>query len=216
MKKSLKQVRPEDFDVEVLMAAAREGRLYVDEGKNQVSREQVIVDVRANVACIPECVMGSDDVHLLIEAMKKLSDAYEQLAQRPTNNVGEETCNSQTNPVDNRVPSFSKMMQVFRKAKCEGLWNCKRSWGVGYQMWKIWGWKGTVLEFVHLVENSKEIKEFKYKCNQDAVYKMMSKGHMSLHLENWRKDGVLERHCLLGEFIDKELQKMFSPRSPKV
>ena len=31
MRKTFKQVRPEDFDVETLMAAAREGRLYVDE-----------------------------------------------------------------------------------------------------------------------------------------------------------------------------------------
>jgi hypothetical protein len=216
MKKKLKQVRPEDFDAEALMAAAREGRLYVDEGINQVHREQVIKDVRANVERMPVGVINPDDVHLLIETMKKLSDAYEQLAKQVSDNVREEPDNSQTNPIDNHVPSFSEMMQVFRKAKSEGLWNCKRSWGVGYQMWKIWGWKGTVMEYVHLVENSKESKDFEYKCNQDAVYKMMSKGHMSFHLENWRKDGVLERHCLLGDFINNELQKLFPPRSTKV
>jgi len=216
MKKNLKQVRPEDFDVEALMAAAREGRLYIDEGNNQISREQVIRDVCANVALMAECEIGSDDVHLLIETIKKLSDTYEKLAQQVTNNVGEKTGNSQTKPIDNHVPSFDEMMQVFKKAKSEGLWNCKRSWGVGYQMWKIWGWAGTVLEYVRLVGKSKEAKEFEYKCNQDAVYKMMSKGHMSLHLENWRKDGVLERHCLLGEFINDELQILFPPRSPKV
>lgn len=49
MKKSLKQVRPEDFDVEALMAAAREGRLYVDESKKEVSRDIVIKEVRAYV-----------------------------------------------------------------------------------------------------------------------------------------------------------------------
>lgn len=216
MKQSLKQVRPEDFDVEVLMAAAREGRLYVGEGNNHVNCEREIVDVRGDVVGMPECIIGSDEVHLLIETVKKLSDAYEQLAQQLTNNVGEEPDNSQTKSVDNHVPSFDEMMQVFKKAKNEGLWNCKRSWGVGYQMWKIWGWKGTVLEFVHLAENSKEVKEFEYKCNQDAVYKMISKGHMSLHLENWRKDGVLKRHRLLGEFINDELQKTFPPKSPKV
>lgn len=216
MKKSLKQVHPEDFDAEALMAAAREGRLYVDEGINQVSSEQVIEDVRANVARIQEGEIEFDDVHLLIETVNKLSDAYKQLAQQLTNNVGEETDNSQTKRVGNRVPSFDEMMQVFKKAKSEGLWNCKRSWGVGYQMWKIWGWKGTVMEFVHLVEKSEEVKEFKYQCDQDAVYKMLSKGHMSLHLENWRKDGVLKRHCLLAEFIDNELKKLLIPRSPKV
>lgn len=62
MKKDLKQVRPEDFDVEALMAAAREGRLYVDEGINQVCSEQVVEDVRANVARIPEGEIGPDDV----------------------------------------------------------------------------------------------------------------------------------------------------------
>lgn len=142
MKKSLKQVHPEDFDAEALMAAAREGRLYVDEGINQVSSEQIIEDVRANVARVPEGLIGPDDIHMLIETVNKLSNSYEQLAQQLTNNVGEEPDNSQTKPVDNRVPSFDEMMQVFKKAKSEGLWNCKRSWGVGYQMWKIWGWKG--------------------------------------------------------------------------
>lgn len=46
---NLKQVRPEDFDVELLKAAAREGRLYVDEEKREVSKEEVIKEVRAYV-----------------------------------------------------------------------------------------------------------------------------------------------------------------------
>lgn len=49
MKDNLKRVRPEDFDVETLMAAARDGRLYVDEGKKRASKEQVVKDVRAYV-----------------------------------------------------------------------------------------------------------------------------------------------------------------------
>ena len=52
MKKNLKLVRPEDFDVELLMAAAREGRLYIDENISSVSREKIIEDVRAYVARI--------------------------------------------------------------------------------------------------------------------------------------------------------------------
>lgn len=54
--KKLKQVRPEDFDVEALMAAAREGRLYVDEKKKTVNKEQVKRDVRAYVARISPLV----------------------------------------------------------------------------------------------------------------------------------------------------------------
>jgi len=52
----MKQVRPEDFDVEALMAAAREGRLYVDEKKNTVNKEKVKRDVRAYVARISPLV----------------------------------------------------------------------------------------------------------------------------------------------------------------
>ena len=50
--RNLKQVSPEDFDVKALLAAAREGRLYVDEKKNNVSKAQVVKDVRAYVARI--------------------------------------------------------------------------------------------------------------------------------------------------------------------
>ena len=49
MKDNFKQVRPEDFDVEMLMAAARDGRLFVDEGRKNVSKEQLVKDVRAYV-----------------------------------------------------------------------------------------------------------------------------------------------------------------------
>ena len=51
-KKEFRRVLPEDFDVEVLMAAAREGRLYVDNSRKVVSREEVVYKVRAYVARI--------------------------------------------------------------------------------------------------------------------------------------------------------------------
>ena len=54
--KKLKQVRPEDFDVEKLMAAAREGRLYVDESRKTVSKEEIIDKVRAYIERIREFV----------------------------------------------------------------------------------------------------------------------------------------------------------------
>ena len=50
--KKLKQVRPEDFDVKALLAAAREGRLYVDESKKELSRDVVIKEVRAYIGRI--------------------------------------------------------------------------------------------------------------------------------------------------------------------
>ncbi len=53
-KKRFRRVLPEDFDVEMLLAAAREGRLYIDESSKQVSKEQVIVEVREYVSRIRE------------------------------------------------------------------------------------------------------------------------------------------------------------------
>ena len=49
MSKTLKRVRPKDFDVKALLMAAREGRLYVDEREKKVSRDDVVKEVRAYV-----------------------------------------------------------------------------------------------------------------------------------------------------------------------
>ena len=57
--KKLTRVRPEDFDVKVLMAAAREGRLYVDEANSTVNKEEVKKEVRAYVARISPLVTRS-------------------------------------------------------------------------------------------------------------------------------------------------------------
>lgn len=54
--KKLTRVRPEDFDVRSLMAAAREGRLYVDVANSTVNKEEVKRDVRAYVARISPLV----------------------------------------------------------------------------------------------------------------------------------------------------------------
>ena len=49
MKKQISQVNPEDFDVQMLLQAAREGRLYVEEEEKTVSREYIINNVRAYI-----------------------------------------------------------------------------------------------------------------------------------------------------------------------
>ena len=71
MKKSLKQVRPEDFDVEALLAAAQEGRLYVDESKKEVSRDIIIREVRAYVGRIQTLVTK--------EFSSSIDDLWEQI-----------------------------------------------------------------------------------------------------------------------------------------
>ena len=69
--KNFKQVRPEDFDVKVLMAAAREGRLYVDESKKEVSRDIIIKEVRAYVERIKVLVTR--------EFSSSIDDIWEQI-----------------------------------------------------------------------------------------------------------------------------------------
>lgn len=48
-KKDLKQLRPEEFDVKALLAAAREGRLYIEESKKEVCRDVIIKEVRSYI-----------------------------------------------------------------------------------------------------------------------------------------------------------------------
>ena len=69
--KKLKQVRPEDFDVKALLAAAREGRLYVDESKKELSRDVVIKEVRAYVGRIQTLVTK--------EFSSSIDDLWEQI-----------------------------------------------------------------------------------------------------------------------------------------
>ena len=69
--KQFRQVRPEDFDVELLMAAAREGKLYVDETRHEVSREEIIVEVRAYVRRIKMFVTKP--------YISKVDDLWEQI-----------------------------------------------------------------------------------------------------------------------------------------
>lgn len=71
MTKVFRQVRPEDFDVETLRAAAREGRLYVDVSKKEVSRVVIIKEVRAYVERIRVLVTK--------EFSSSIDDLWEQI-----------------------------------------------------------------------------------------------------------------------------------------
>ena len=134
-------------------------------------------------------ILPSDGVHVSYEASKNREKEEPPIVKEP--------------------PSFDEMMQIFKKTHKEGYWSSNRCWGVGFQLWQIWGFEGTIKDYVEMVINSGEMGEFDYECNNDAVYKMMSKGNLSRHLENWRQDGVKEQYCILGEQINQELEKLF-------
>ncbi len=178
---------------------------------------------------LPGSQMGFEEAMQLLEAVREMATVMMELIRKPAVNktynykvynapvyhyhgMTLKTESYKEEKRSSQVPTFKEMIAVFKKASKEGLWNSMRSWGVGFQMWKIWGWDGTVSDFVDLVNESGETEEFEYGCNLDAVYKMISKGHLSLHLENWRKDGVLEAYCLLGELINNELMMLYPPK----
>lgn len=65
--KKLKRVRPEDYDAEALMAAAREGRVYIAENEECISKEQVVIAVRAyvqriNILATPNYASSVDEL----------------------------------------------------------------------------------------------------------------------------------------------------------
>ena len=178
---------------------------------------------------LPGSQMGFEEALQLLEAVREMATVMMELIRKPAVNktynykvynapvyhyhgMTLKTESYKEEKRSSQVPTFKEMIAVFKKASKEGLWNSMRSWGVGFQMWKIWGWDGTVSDFVDLVNESGETEEFEYGCNLDALYKMISKGHLSLHLENWRKDGVLEAYCLLGELINNELMMLYPPK----
>jgi hypothetical protein len=69
--KKFKRVRPEDFNVELLLAAAREGRLYVDEKRSEVGKEELLKEVRAYVQRIR--------VFVTKEFSSSIDDLWEQI-----------------------------------------------------------------------------------------------------------------------------------------
>ena len=45
-------------------------------------------------------------------------------------------------------------------------------------------------------------------CNRDAVEKLKNTYYFSNNILDWRKDGVPEQYCILGEQLNAELEKM--------
>ncbi len=183
--------------------------------------------------------MGFEEWLQLLETLRAMTKVMEELIHKPAvnyNNYGtiqNFVCGDYHTyaPINNstalesyarhqaekesRVPTFDDMMKLFLRAKEKGLWNSMRCWGIGFQMYQIWGYKGTPQDFTRTVNKRPDAKSFAYPCNTNAIYKMMSKGHLSLRLENWRKDGVLNCYCLLGEMINNELLKLYPLKKDK-
>lgn len=116
---------------------------------------------------------------------------------------------SDTNSREEVIPTIDDIMKISKSTMDLGFWKCDRSWGVVYQIWQIWGYKGTVSDFVNEINNRIEAKNMAYACTLNAVYKMVSKGKISRNLKQWRPDGVLETYCILGDLVNSELEKEY-------
>ena len=125
------------------------------------------------------------------------------------NRMGEDEKRSETNNSEEVVPTIDDIMKISKATMDLGFWKCDRSWGVVFQIWQIWGYKGTVSDFVTDINNRKEAKNLAYACTLNAVYKMVSKGRISRNLKQWRADGVLEPYCILGDLVNSELEKEY-------
>ena len=69
--KKYRRVCPEDFNVELLMEAAREGRLYVDDSKKKVNKQLIIKEVRAYVARLWEQILSDEEFLELLTPCSK-------------------------------------------------------------------------------------------------------------------------------------------------
>lgn len=67
----LKKISPKDFNVKALLAAAQEGRLYVDERKKDVSRDIIINEIRAYI--------GRINVFVTKEYRSSIDDLWKQI-----------------------------------------------------------------------------------------------------------------------------------------
>ena len=89
-----------------------------------------------------------------------------------------------------------------------GYWKSQRSWSVIYEVYCIWGYKGSVNDF--LVEANKwpDGVADKMTCNRDAVEKLRNKYIFSKDINDWRANGIPEPYCILGEHLETELQRI--------
>ena len=103
---------------------------------------------------LPGSQMGFEEALQLLEAVREMATVMMELIRKPAVNktynykvynapvyhyhgMTLKTESYKEEKRSSQVPTFKEMIAVFKKASKEGLWNSMRSWGVGFQMWKI-------------------------------------------------------------------------------
>ncbi len=89
-----------------------------------------------------------------------------------------------------------------------GYWKSGRAWAVVLAVYQIWGFKGTVKDFVDEVPTWPDIDKSSYKCNRDAASKLGQRYLLDKSVERWERNGVPKPYCLLGLQLEHALKAM--------
>ena len=107
-----------------------------------------------------------------------------------------------------RIATKEMMSRAAKITLDGGYWKSQRSWSVVFVVYCIWGYKGRVSDFLTEVADWPDGVADRMACNRDAVEKLKNTYYFSKNILDWRKDGVPEQYCILGEQLNAELEKM--------
>ena len=109
-----------------------------------------------------------------------------------------------------RKATKEMMSRAAKTTQEAGYWKSQRSWSVVYVVYGIWGYQGSVSDFLDEVPVWPDGVDKSVICNRDAVEKLKNKYNFTKHIEEWRDNGVPEQYCILGEQLESELVKLLA------
>ena len=130
--------------------------------------------------------------------------------------IGKEMKASSTDPPKIKEKKATKeMMSRAALLTLEGgYWKSQRSWSVIYEVYCIWGYKGSINDFLTEVNGWPDGVAQRMTCNRDAVEKLRNKYIFSKDISEWRANGIPEPYCILAEHLETELQRMMDSEGP--
>lgn len=149
--------------------------------------------------------------HVMMGLDEKLQMYFKKL-------LGIEKDNKTLPPEPPKIPDPPKIKEkkatkemMSRAAKLTldgGYWKSQRSWTVIYEIYCIWGYRGSINDFLVEANNWPDGVAGRMTCNRDAVEKLRNKYNFSKEVKEWRSKGIPEPYCILGEHLETELQRM--------
>ncbi|MBQ1797519.1 MAG: hypothetical protein IIZ88_07140 [Prevotella sp.] len=97
------------------------------------------------------------------------------------------------------LPTGKQMVKVCEQTITEGLWWGNATWAVVFRVYQALEYKGSVSDFVRAVNGWPWRKELSFQCSDDSVGKPLRDGKLMSPIENWGKEGVMKRCCVLAD-----------------